>query len=101
MAVSSVHVVLEALPDLLDSVEIALITADGIGGGRAIDLRFDDLRDAARPARQEHNAIRYVDSLFDAVRDEDKGLALLLHQLQQVFLELAAVLLIDRRERLV
>ena len=33
---------LQPLPDLLDRIEIALVAANGVGRGRAVDLRLDD-----------------------------------------------------------
>ena len=55
----------------------------------------------ARAARQHDDLVGQVDRLLDRVRDEQEGLLLVLAQAQQVFLELAAGLLVDGRERLV
>src|SRR3546814_19214444 len=98
MTAPSIQVLLEALPDLLDGVDVDRVAADGLRVVAAWDVRLDDLRDAARPAWQQHDAVGDVDGLLDRVGDEDEGLALLLDEFQQVFLELAAGLLVAARE---
>src|SRR6202008_2426702 len=84
----STHDLPQALPDLLDRIEIGAVAADLVGRAGAVDLRRDDLRHPPRPARQQHDAVGQIDRFLDAVGDEDEGLALDLAQAQQILLEL-------------
>ena len=72
-----------------------------VGAAAAVDAGADDLRHARRAAGHDHDLVGDVDGLLDRVGHEDHGLALVAEQPQQVVLELAADLLVDRRERLV
>ena len=72
----SVHILLQPLPDLLDRIEVVAVAADALGVARAVDRRLDDLRHAAGPRRQEHDAVGDVDRLLDRMGDEDEGLVL-------------------------
>ncbi|MCG8404272.1 MAG: hypothetical protein MI923_03645 [Phycisphaerales bacterium] len=95
------HVIAQRRPDLVDDVEIFGAAPD-IVGPRAPEARgTDDFRHAAGARQQDGDLVGDIDRLFDRVRDEDEGLALIAHQGQQILLEFAAVLLVDRGERLV
>src|SRR5919106_3600652 len=98
---SALQVAAELVPNLLDPVEVGGVAPDLVGAAAVVDPWADHLRHARRPPGQDDDLVGDVDGLLDRVGHEDHGLALVAEQPQQVVLELAADLLVDRREGLV
>src|SRR5688572_6733877 len=95
------YVLSEHSPDFVDGVEVAPVAADLIRAFAAIDVGSDDVRNGARPRREERDLVGEVRRLLDAVGDEDHRLLVVAQEIEQVLLELAPRLLVDRGERLV
>src|ERR671915_2326942 len=100
-SMSPLQVAAELVPDLLDPVQVGGVAPDLVGAAAAVDPRADHLRHARRATGQDDDLVGDVDGLLDRMGHEDHGLALIAEQPQQVVLELAADLLVDRREGLV
>src|SRR5919106_2547666 len=98
---SLLQVALELAPDLLDPIEIGGAAPDAVGVTAAVDPGADRLRHPAGAPGQDDDLVGDVDGLLDRVGHEDHRLVLLAEQPQQVLLELAADLLVDRGEGLV
>src|SRR5690606_21700028 len=98
---SVLEIMLEHVPDLVDAVEIRRLAPNALEVAAALELRAHHLGLPARTPAEQEDLVGDVDRFLDAVGDEDHGLLLDLEQRQQVFLELAPGLLVDRGERLV
>src|SRR5919106_463827 len=98
---SALQVAAELVPDLLDPVEVGRVAPDLVGAAAAVDTRANDLRHPRGALGQDDDLVGDVDGLLDRMGHEDHGLVLVAEQAQQVVLELAADLLVDRREGLV
>src|SRR5688572_2530519 len=100
-SMSRLQVAAELVPDLLDPVEVGGAAPDLVGAAAAVDTGANHLRHRRGAPGQDDDLVGDVDGLLDRMRHEDHGLALVAEQPQQVVLELAADLLVDRREGLV
>src|SRR5687767_5466757 len=101
MPTLSLDVLLQTLPYGVDRIEVDGMPADRVGIALPRDVRLDYLGDATGAPGQQHDPVGDIDRLFDGMGDEDEGLALLRHELEEILLEFSAGLLVNGGERLV
>src|SRR5262245_19910722 len=95
------YVLPQHAPDLVHRIEVVAVAADLVRVLRAIDVGLDDARHRAGPRREQRDLVRKVGRLLDRVRHEDHRFLVMPQEVEQVLLELAPRLLVDRGERLV
>src|SRR5438132_6688119 len=94
------HLLLDAVPDLILVLEESWIAFD-VQLARTRQVNLDTRLDPTRSAGKNDHPIGEVHGLLDVVRDEQRRLARLLPDAQQLTLHELARLCIERGERLV
>src|ERR1700741_2149271 len=98
---ASSYVLPEHAPDLVDGVEVAAVAPDLIRCLVAIYIWSNYFGNAPRARREQRDLVGQVRRLLDAVGDKNDRFLVVAQEVQQVLLELAPRLLVDRGERLV